>query len=158
MLALGRPLLSLFGPDFVDGYPLMFILAIGLIARASVGPVERLLNMLGEQRTCAVVYAIAFAVNLVLCFVLIPRFGVDGRGDRHRDRDLVVESTLLFVVTKHRLGLHVFICEPLEGVTMPAPARIRHSGPNGGRSPRSAPSPRTGVIAAAARARAQRVL
>ena len=54
---MGRPLLSLFGPRFVDGYHLMFILAVGLMARAAVGPVERLLNMLGEQRACAAVYA-----------------------------------------------------------------------------------------------------
>ena len=57
ILAMGRPLLSLFGARFVDGYQLMLILAVGLMARASVGPVERLLNMLGEQRVCAVVYA-----------------------------------------------------------------------------------------------------
>ena len=35
----------------------MLILAVGLMARASLGPVERLLNMLGEQRACAPVYA-----------------------------------------------------------------------------------------------------
>jgi len=39
ILAVGRPFLSLFGPQFVDGYPLMFILALGLLARASIGPV-----------------------------------------------------------------------------------------------------------------------
>ena len=40
-----------------SGYYLMFILAVGLLARASVGPAERLLNMLGERRSCALVYA-----------------------------------------------------------------------------------------------------
>ena len=53
ILAMGRPLLSLFGAHFVDGYHLMLILVAGLMARASVGPIERLLNMLGEQRVCA---------------------------------------------------------------------------------------------------------
>ena len=33
------------------------------MARASVGPVERLLNMLGEQRACAAVYASAFVAQ-----------------------------------------------------------------------------------------------
>ena len=56
LLALGHPLLRLFGPEFVSGYYLMFIIAIGLLARASVGPAERLLNMLGERRACALVY------------------------------------------------------------------------------------------------------
>ena len=53
ILGLGRPFLWLFGPQFVDGYHLMFILAVGLLARAAIGPVERLLNMVGEQRACA---------------------------------------------------------------------------------------------------------
>ena len=50
LLALGHPLLRLFGREFTSGYYLMFIIAIGLLARASVGPAERLLNMLGERR------------------------------------------------------------------------------------------------------------
>ena len=69
VLALGRPFLWLFGPGFTDGYPLMFVLAVGLLARASVGPAERLLSMLGQQRLCALVYAAAFAINLVLCLI-----------------------------------------------------------------------------------------
>lgn len=108
VLAAGKPLLWLFGPSFVDGYHLMFILAIGLMARASVGPIERLLNMLGEQHACATVYAIAFALNLMLCIILIPRIGVEGAAISTATA-LVVESILLFCVTKRRLGLHVFI-------------------------------------------------
>jgi O-antigen/teichoic acid export membrane protein len=108
ILALGRPFLSLFGPAFVDGYPIMFVLAIGLLARAAVGPVERLLNMLGEQNACAAVYALAFAINLGGCLVLIPRFGGLGAA-LATSAALAVESILLFTVTKRRLGLHVFI-------------------------------------------------
>ena len=108
MLAMGRPLLSLFGAHFVEGYHLMLILTAGLMARSAVGPVERLLNMLGEQRACAVVYAIAFAINLVLCVVLIPRLGVDGAAVA-TSTALIAESALLFFVTRNRLGLHVFI-------------------------------------------------
>ena len=104
----GRPMLSLFGPQFTDGYHLMFILAAGLLARAAIGPIERLLNMLGEQRVCAMVYAGAFALNLVLCFVLIPLFGMAGAAIATASA-LIFESILLFVVTKNRLGFHVFI-------------------------------------------------
>ncbi len=108
MLAMGQPLLSLFGLRFVDGFQLMLILAAGLMARASVGPIERLLNMLGEQRVCAAVYATAFVLNLVLCVVLIPRIGVNGAAVA-TSTALIVESILLFIVTKRRLGFHVFI-------------------------------------------------
>lgn len=108
MLALGKPILSLFGPGFADGYPILFVLVVGLIARSSVGPSERLLNMVGEQFTCAAVYAAAFATNLGLCFVLIPRFGLIGAACATATA-ILVESGLLFVVVKKRLGLHAFV-------------------------------------------------
>ena len=108
ILALGRPFLWLFGPTFVDGYPVMFVLAIGLLARASVGPVERLLNMLGEQRACALVYAGAFAFNVVACVILIPRLGMLGAAIATATA-LAAESILLFWVTKRRLGIHAFV-------------------------------------------------
>ena len=108
ILAAGRMLLWLFGAQFVNGHHLMLILSVGLLARAALGPVERLLSMLGEQRICATIYAIAFVLNLVLCVVLIPRIGVDGAAFS-TSIALVVESILLFTVTRRRLGLHVFI-------------------------------------------------
>jgi O-antigen/teichoic acid export membrane protein len=108
ILAIGQPLLSLFGARFVEGYPLMLILAVGLLARASVGPLERLLSMLGEQRVCTLIYGTAFALNLVLCLTLIPRLGLEGAAIA-TSAALVVESILLFLATKIRLGLHAFI-------------------------------------------------
>jgi O-antigen/teichoic acid export membrane protein len=108
VLAMGRPLLWLFGPQFTDGFHLMWILAAGLMARASVGPIERLLNMLGEQHACAAVYAGAFALNLVLCIILVPRIGVEGAAASTATA-LIFESAMLFLVTRYRLGFHVFI-------------------------------------------------
>ncbi len=103
ILIFGRPLLSLFGGSFVSGYAVMFILAIGMLARAAVGPAERLLNMLGEQRQCAAVYAIAFAVNLGLCILLIPRMGIEGAAIATATA-FVLESIMLFTVTRRRLA------------------------------------------------------
>lgn len=108
LIAVGKPLLSLFGPGFAEGYPVMCIVAVGILARASLGPAERLLNMVGEQRACLVVYASALATNVVLCLVLIPLFGILGAAVAVAAA-IVVESVLLFVVTKRRLGIHVFV-------------------------------------------------
>jgi O-antigen/teichoic acid export membrane protein len=120
ILALGKPFLWLFGPKFVDGYVLMFVLALGLLSRAAVGPVERLLNMLGEQRACAMVYAGAFAFNVVACIVLIPRFGVMGAAIATATA-LAAESVLLFWVTKRRLGIHAFVWRPARPIVNEAP-------------------------------------
>jgi O-antigen/teichoic acid export membrane protein len=108
ILALGKPLLSLFGENFERGYGVMFILAIGMLGRAAVGPAERLLNMLGERRQCAVIYAAAFTINLVLCVLLIPRLGIEGAAVA-TSTALVAESIMLYLVAKRRLGFHVFI-------------------------------------------------
>ena len=108
ILVFGEPLLSLFGAGFTAGYSVMFILAIGMLARAAVGPAERLLNMLGERKQCATIYAIAFAINLVLCVLLIPRIGIEGAAVATSSA-LVMESIMLYWVAKRRLGFHVFI-------------------------------------------------
>ncbi|BAM87197.1 putative polysaccharide export protein, PST family [Bradyrhizobium oligotrophicum S58] len=106
LLALGKPLLFLFGAQFTAGYDIMFIAAIGLVVRSAIGPVERLLNMLGQQRACASAYAAAFAMNLVLCIVLVPRFGGHGAAAA-TSLSLAFETVLLFRIVKQRLGLHV---------------------------------------------------
>lgn len=106
LLALGKPLLWLFGPQFTAGYDIMFIAAIGLVVRAAIGPVERLLNMLGQQTICAFAYALAFAVNLALCIALVPHFGGHGAAAA-TSIALTCETAVLFVVTRRRLGLHM---------------------------------------------------
>ena len=108
ILAFGRPLLALFGAGFERGYSVMFILSIGMLARAAVGPAERLLNMLGERKQCAAVYAAAFAINLCLCVILIPRIGIEGAGVA-TSTALVAESIMFYCVAKRRLGFHLFI-------------------------------------------------
>src|SRR5262249_17929473 len=108
LLMLGEPLLRMFGTDFVGGYPLMFIIAIGLLARAAVGPAERLLNMLGERRACAHAYAGAFLLNVALCFVLIPRLAAVAAAASSATA-LVFESAWLFLIAKFHLGFHCLV-------------------------------------------------
>ena len=106
LLAMGKPLLWLFGPQFVIGYDIMFVAAIGLVVRSAIGPVERLLNMLGHQHICAVAYAFAFVMNVILCVVLVPRFGGYGAAAA-TSISLFFETVLLFWIVRVRLGLHV---------------------------------------------------
>jgi O-antigen/teichoic acid export membrane protein len=106
LLALGKPLLWLFGPQFTVGYDIMFIAAAGLVVRSAIGPVERLLNMLGHQHICALAYALAFAMNVVLCVALVPHFGGHGAAAA-TSISLAFETVLLFAIVRRRLGLHV---------------------------------------------------
>jgi O-antigen/teichoic acid export membrane protein len=123
LLALGKPLLWLFGPQFVIGYDIMFISAIGLVVRSAIGPVERLLNMLGHQHICALAYALAFVMNMVLCVALVPRLGGHGAAAA-TSISLVFETVLLFWIVRRRLGLHVlaFGKQPQSSPSSPAKA------------------------------------
>ena len=103
ILVCGKPLLRLFGAGFDAGYDVMFILAIGMLARAAVGPAERLLIMLGDRKQCMAIYALAFVVNLALCFVLIPRLGIEGAA-ASISTALVIESIWLYFVVRRRLA------------------------------------------------------
>jgi O-antigen/teichoic acid export membrane protein len=78
LLALGKPLLSLFGPEFVAAYPVMLILAIGLLARAAAGPAQNLLAVAGHQDKGAMVLLATLVMNGGFGFALIPRFGIEG--------------------------------------------------------------------------------
>ncbi|MDX2287663.1 MAG: oligosaccharide flippase family protein [Hyphomicrobiaceae bacterium] len=108
ILALGKPLLWLFGPQFVDGYPVMLILVFGFLAKAAIGPVETLLNMLGEQARCAGVLVFTAALNVTLNLILVPQLGIMG-GAVSTAAALVVSAVLLHILARQRLGLSIAI-------------------------------------------------
>lgn len=78
ILALGYPVLKVFGDSFTDAYPLMFILAAGILTKAAMGPSETILNMLGHQRASALSLGTAALVGVTLNLALIPLFSVTG--------------------------------------------------------------------------------
>ena len=100
----GRQLLLMFGPTFGSGYPLFFILSVGLLSRASIGQTESLLIMAGEQRLCAMVYTVTFVLNVALNLTLIPLFGLAGAA-MATSTALVVETIGLYYLAAARLGI-----------------------------------------------------
>lgn len=108
LLLLGPYLLYLFGEEFVEGYPLLFVLVIGLVARASVGPAETVLTMSGEQNSCAVIYGITLAVNIMLNLMLIPSFGLMGAAIGTTVA-LLYEAFALYSAARRRLGINIFV-------------------------------------------------
>lgn len=106
MLTVGPFLLSLFGADFTDGYGIMVIVAAGLVARAAVGPVERLLNVVGSERLCAAIYGAAFLCNIGLNLLLIPRHGIHGAAAATA-LAYGLEALLLALAVHRRLGLRI---------------------------------------------------
>ncbi len=108
ILLLGKPLLWLFGPQFIAGYPLMFILVAGFLGRAAMGPSEFLLNMLGEQKACAAVIASTAVLNITLQLLLVPKLGINGAAIATA-LSLVIGALSNTFVAKRRLGLDIAI-------------------------------------------------
>ena len=111
VLAFGLPMLNLFGPGFAAGYPLLFVLVIGVVARASVGPAESLLTMSGHQNACAVVYAATLSIYLALAFALIPLFGLWGAAVALA-ASTVFEATALAWTVWRKLGIQMAVLAP----------------------------------------------
>jgi O-antigen/teichoic acid export membrane protein len=56
----------------------MFILALGLLARAAAGPAQNLLAVSGHQDKAAMILFATLLINGGLGLALIPRFGIEG--------------------------------------------------------------------------------
>ena len=112
ILALGKPLLWCFGPQFEAGYPVMCILVVGFLFRSSMGPVEYLLNMLGEQALCATVLVAAAVLNVALNFALVPTWGMTGAAIA-TSMSLVMAALMNSIVAWRRLDIEIAIWKNL---------------------------------------------
>lgn len=112
VLALGKPMLMLFGPEFSEGYPLLFLLVFGVVARAAVGPCESLLTMSGHQNVCAAVYAVTLALNIGLNVAFIPLFGLWGAAIATAFAMIFEAAALSFTVWR-KLGIVMMIFVPV---------------------------------------------
>lgn len=116
VLLIGKPMLGLFGPGFDEGYPYLFLLVAGVVARASVGPSESLLTMSGNQNVCAAVYGLTLGLNLGLNFLLIPQLGLWGAA-LATAISMMFEAAALSFTAWRRLGIVMFILAPRGAAT-----------------------------------------
>lgn len=112
ILALGKPLLWLFGPQFESGYPVMCILVVGFLFRSSMGPAEFLLNMLGEQALCATVLFVSAILNVALNFALVPHYGLVGAATA-TSISLMMAAMMNYIVVWRRLEIEIAIWKNL---------------------------------------------
>jgi O-antigen/teichoic acid export membrane protein len=114
ILALGKPLLWLFSPQFTEAYPVMFVLAVGFLLRASMGPAEFVLNMLGEQTLCAGVLVVSAVLNVALGVALVPAFGMLGAASATA-LALAAAAGMNLIVARRRLELEISIWNSVRG-------------------------------------------
>jgi O-antigen/teichoic acid export membrane protein len=71
-------LVVLFGADYSLGKTALMILAAGQLVNSATGSVGPLLVMTGHQKTWLWLSASGLIANVILCFALIPPFGITG--------------------------------------------------------------------------------
>ncbi|MEQ8745608.1 polysaccharide biosynthesis C-terminal domain-containing protein [Pyruvatibacter sp.] len=111
LIAVGPYILALFGAGFETGYLVLAILAIGYIARCTVGPLEYLLSMTGKQMVATRIICLSALGNVALNAMLIPQFGTLGAAIATVIAMTANLAALAFAVRRH-LGLSAFLLRP----------------------------------------------
>ena len=78
------------------------------MARASMGPAEFLLNMLGEQNLCATVLTVTAVLNIALNFALVPSFGMIGAATA-TSLSITFAAAMNYLVARRRLEIDIAI-------------------------------------------------
>lgn len=121
ILLVGYPVLAGFGKTFTGAYPLMFILAVGILAKAATGPADTILNMLGHQRASAGSIGLAAILGITLCVILIPLWGTTGAAIA-TSTALVTASACNWMAARRLEGLNLFVLANLPHVAAAPPA------------------------------------
>ena len=67
-----------YGEEYRPGYVALVILLVGQVVNAGSGPVALLLNMTGYERYTLRGVGVSTILNVVLCVILIPKYGIAG--------------------------------------------------------------------------------
>ncbi len=78
IITFAAPLLRVFGPGFVAGWPVLVIGAVGQIVNCGVGSVGYLLLMSGNQKRLIRVQFVMAGISVVVNVTLIPILGIVG--------------------------------------------------------------------------------
>jgi O-antigen/teichoic acid export membrane protein len=76
-------LMRIFGANFIVGSGALVLLAIGQLLYASTGAAGLMVLMSGHSRLELLNVTVTLAVNVTLCFLLIPRYGIIGAAIAH---------------------------------------------------------------------------
>ena len=100
----GPWVMLVFGPEFVDVAPLLWIIAAGQMLNAACGPVGIVLTASGHARAALWGHAAGLTVNFLAGLILIPRQGVWG-ATIAMVMGIVMWNCVLLVMAKRKTGI-----------------------------------------------------
>jgi O-antigen/teichoic acid export membrane protein len=100
MVVLGRHLLSVFGAEFVAGYPALLILTGGQLVNALSGSVGFFMIMTGHQREASIIIGSAALLNILFNASLVPHFGITGAAAATAGTTMLWNASMVVYVWK----------------------------------------------------------
>ena len=100
----GKPILLLFGPDFVPAYGALIVLSIANIVNAGTGVAGYYLLMTGHQMQALYFGVFCLLLNVTLALVLIPQMGLLG-GATAAAIGLAAFNVLQYMFVRKKMGI-----------------------------------------------------
>ena len=101
-------ILGYFGEEFVVASFALIILCISRFINAISGSVGYIMQMTDQQKVYQNVIMIAFFINVILNFILIPFYGINGAAIASSIA-MVFWNITLVIIIKKRLGFWTFV-------------------------------------------------
>ncbi|MBI9014319.1 MAG: polysaccharide biosynthesis C-terminal domain-containing protein [Clostridiales bacterium] len=95
-----KPLLGLYGPEYLDAKMVLIYRGIGQLVNASVGSVWYIVLMTGHPKIRFVSILISAVMNITLNYLLIPTMGIDGAALASMVSTVFINILGFFVVKK----------------------------------------------------------
>ena len=112
-----KPIMSLFGNDFIQGSVLLSLIVIGQLINVSMGSVGLMLQMTGLEKPMRDISIFTSLVSFLLYFVLISKWGLVGLGVVYIFNILLQNIACTYVLNK-RLNIHLFHAEYIKLIVL----------------------------------------
>ena len=97
----------LYGKEFMTGAFSLSILTIGQVFNTFCGPIAQFLNATGFHKSIRNLSFLAVTVNIILNFILIPLYGIEGAAWANAI-NVVVWNIAGSIYIKRKFGFHIF--------------------------------------------------
>ncbi|WP_412464800.1 flippase [Flavobacterium mekongense] len=98
-------ILSYWGTEVIAGGTTMIIVSIGVLFSAMAGNVDQILNMTENQKVLRNITIFSFFFNLVLSYLLIPKYGIEGAALASLFTNVLINLLCLYYIKK-KLGFY----------------------------------------------------
>jgi O-antigen/teichoic acid export membrane protein len=107
LIVFSKPILGFFGDEFRLGYLALIYLCISRFVNAISGSVGYIMQMTDQQKVFQNILIIAFVINLILNYLLIPKYSYDGAAIAS-SLSMIFWNIALVLIIKTKLGFWTF--------------------------------------------------